>query len=73
MYRVSIAAATFAVALNPSTGVIVLSLDAPTTSNIYPRRYVYDTIISFPGAPGGANTVVRVLEGVVDVSPRVTR
>jgi hypothetical protein len=48
-------------------------LDSRQTANISTGRYVYDTIVSYEGAPGQANTVVRVLEGVVDVLPRVTR
>jgi hypothetical protein len=48
-------------------------LDSRQTANISTGRYVYDTIVSYEGAVGQANTVVRVLEGVVDVLPRVTR
>jgi hypothetical protein len=57
--------------LNPAT--ISLSLDSTQTANIAPGRYVYDTIISIPGVANTAPTVIRVLEGVVDVSPSVTR
>jgi hypothetical protein len=61
------ATATFSTAVYPATGVIELSLTAAQTANISPGRYVYDTIIT------NAGTVTRVLEGIVDVSPRVTR
>jgi hypothetical protein len=64
--------AVFNTSINPSTSTITLSLEAAQTANIAPGRYVYDTIISYPGN-NGANTVVRILEGMVDVSPRVTR
>jgi hypothetical protein len=50
------------------TGTITLSLPANTSANLIPGRYVYDTIIK-----DNENNVVRVLEGVIDVSPSVTR
>jgi hypothetical protein len=59
------------VSLNPAT--IELSLDSTQTANIAPGRYVYDTTISIPGVANTAPTVIRVLEGVVSVSPSVTR
>ena len=67
------ATATFVTSVNSSTGSITLSLDSMTSANIAAGRYVYDTILSVPGGVGQANTVTRILEGVVDVSPRVTR
>lgn len=63
------ATVTFSTNVYPATGVIELSLTSAQTANISPGRYVYDTIIT----NAGANTVTRVLEGIVDVSPRVTR
>lgn len=54
--------------INVLSGTITLSLDAPSTSNITPGRYVYDTKITDP-----ANTVTRILEGVIEVSPSVSR
>jgi hypothetical protein len=65
--------ATFSTNINVSTATVALSLDSYQTANIAPGRYVYDTVVSFPGVANTAPTVVRVLEGVVDVSPRVTR
>ena len=65
--------AVFATTIDQSSATIALSLDSNQTANIAPGRYVYDTVVSFPGAPGTANTVVRILEGVIDVSPSVTR
>jgi hypothetical protein len=61
------ATAAFATSLNPTTGTIILSMDSATSANIPPGRYVYDTIIR-----NTSNTTVRVLEGIVDVSPAVT-
>ncbi len=61
--------AEFAITINdPQTGVILLSLGAPTTANIAAGRYVYDVAIK-----DTANTVTRVLEGIVNVIPQVTK
>ena len=61
--------AEFNVVINtPTSGVILLLLDAPTTSNIAAGRYVYDVAIK-----DTANTVTRVLEGIVNVIPQVTK
>ena len=67
-YYSSNAAAVFDAEINPLQGVISLALDAPTTANIAPGRYVYDTIII-----DQYNTVTRVLEGLIIVAPSVTR
>jgi hypothetical protein len=54
--------------IEPANGVIKLSLTASQTANLDHGRYVYDvTIIN------SANTITRVLEGIVTVTPRVTR
>jgi len=58
--------AVFVTAINSFDGTISLHLDASDTANIAPGRYVYDTILSQQGS------VVRILEGVIDVSPGVT-
>jgi len=72
-YYSSNATAQFSTSIDVSSATIALSLDSNQTANIAPGRYVYDTIVSFPGVPGTANTVVRILEGVIDVSPSTTR
>lgn len=72
-YYSSSVTAEFITTIDVTSGTIALSLDSNQTANIAPGRYVYDTIISYPGVPGSANTVVRILEGVIDVSPSVTR
>ena len=60
--------ATFTININdPLNGVIILQLDNETTSNIAAGRYVYDVVIK-----DSANTVTRVLEGIVNVIPQVT-
>ena len=61
------ASASFTTSINTSTGQITLILDAPTTANLTPGRYVYDTTITNSGV------VTRILEGIIDVSPGVTR
>jgi uncharacterized membrane protein len=65
--------AEFNTTIDVDSATIALSLDSNQTANIAPGRYVYDSIVSFEGIPGTANTVVRILEGVIDVSPSVTR
>jgi hypothetical protein len=67
------ATAAFTASVANTTGTITLSLTANQTANIAAGRYLYDTIISIPGVPGQANTVTRILEGTIDVTPRVTR
>ena len=68
-YYSSNATSTFSTTVYPATGVIELSLTSAQTANISPGRYVYDTIIT----NSITTAVTRVLEGVIDVSPRVTR
>jgi hypothetical protein len=65
--------AIFTTNIDVTSATIALSLDSYTTANIAPGRYVYDTVVSFAGAPNTAPTIIRVLEGVIDVSPSVTR
>ena len=52
-------------------GQIILSLDANTTANVNPGRYVYDVVIY--NNNDRANNTIRVLEGIINVTPRVTR
>lgn len=70
-YYSSNATATFATQIDSTTGTITLSLTAGQTANIAAGRYVYDTIIT--ANTNGEITVTRILEGIIDVSPRVTR
>lgn len=51
-----------------SNGNVVIFLDSNTTSNISPGRYVYDVYMK-----DGANIVTRIVEGIITVTPRVTR
>jgi len=67
-YYSSNAAATFSVSTgDPAQGTITLSLDSANTANIIPGRYVYDVYIS------DNNSRIRVLEGIVNVSPQATK
>lgn len=50
------------------SGIVNLSLPANTTSNLEAGRYVYDVILR-----DNSNTVTRVVEGIVTVTPRVSR
>ena len=51
-----------------ANGIIQLSANAATTSNIPAGKLVYDVLITDP-----SHTVTRVLEGQILVSPTVTR
>jgi hypothetical protein len=67
-YYAANSAASFGVTLDTSNNTVTLSMSPAVTANIAPGRYVYDTIIHNP-----ANNTTRILEGVVSVSPSVTR
>lgn len=59
---------SFTVSLNSSQGIVSLALTASQTANLTAGRYVYDVeVIS------GANVVSRIVEGIVTVTPEVTR
>jgi hypothetical protein len=61
-------ATSFSVSLEPQTGVVTLSLTAGQTANLTAGRYVYDVEIT-----SSSNVVSRILEGIVTVTPNVTR
>lgn len=58
----------FNVAVTANTGEITLTMSANTSANITAGRYVYDCIVV-----SNANTVSRIIEGIVTINPRVTR
>lgn len=66
-YSSSNAAATFTTAINVSSGSVTLSLTANQTSSLVAGRYVYDVEIS------SGSEVSRIVEGIVTVTPQVTR
>jgi uncharacterized membrane protein YkoI len=53
---------------NPTNGLISISLSSTQTAAMRPGRYVYDVEIV-----DAQNVVTRVVEGQVEISPRVTR
>jgi hypothetical protein len=58
----------FTVAVNESGGTVTLSMNAATSATVTPGRYVYDCELTSAG-----NTVSRLVEGIVTVTPQVTR
>jgi hypothetical protein len=61
-------ATAFNVAINAGDGTVTLSMNAATSANVTPGRYVYDCELTSSG-----NTVSRLVEGIVTVTPQVTR
>jgi hypothetical protein len=59
--------ATFTTFINVASSFVTLSLTADQTANIAPGRYVYDVEIN------DGETVSRIVEGIVTVTPQVTR
>lgn len=57
----------FSTSINVDSGVITLSLSSNQTSNLVAGRYVYDVEIS------NGSVISRVSEGIVTVTPNVTR
>lgn len=51
-----------------NTGIVTLSMSANVTANIESGRYVYDVELV-----DSTNNVSRVVEGIVTVTPNVTR
>ena len=63
------ATATFSSSINVGQGTVTLELAANTTANIAPGRYVYDAVI----IDDSTHVTTRILEGIIEVSPCVTR
>ena len=61
-------AVTFTTSQNGVYGAITLSLSAANTVSLEPGRYLYDVEIT-----SGGGTVTRVVEGIVTVTPGMTR
>jgi len=59
----------FDVTIAGANGIVTLSMSANTTTNITAGRYVYDCEVT----DTVANTVSRLVEGIVTVTPNVTR
>ena len=67
-YYTSTTAYDFTVDIGANTGQVTLSLSANTTNNIPSGRYVYDVEITDLNG-----TISRILEGIVTITPGVTR
>lgn len=65
----STTAYNFNVTISGNTGVVTLSMNAATTANIAAGRYVYDCELT----DTVTGTVSRIVEGIVTVTPNVTR
>jgi len=61
-------AVSFVTALANNTGTLTLSLNNSVTSTLSSGRYVYDVELT-----DSSNVVTRILEGIVTVTPEVTR
>lgn len=61
-------ATSFTTSISPALGVVTLSMAANTTNTIEPGRYMYDCELT---DTNGA--VTRLVEGIVTVTPGVTR
>jgi hypothetical protein len=58
----------FSVSLGGVQGTVTLSLTSTQTSNIAAGRYVYDVELT-----SSSNVVSRIVEGIVTITPEVTR
>ena len=61
----------FAVAIQPTDGIVTLSLTNQQTNALRVGNYVYDVEISFVDS-NGSRVVERVLEGKILANPSVT-
>lgn len=59
----------FNVSIASNTGVVTLTMSAAATANIAAGRYVYDCELR----DTVSNTTSRIVEGIVTVTPNVTR
>lgn len=61
-------ATSFSTSISSGSGTVTLSLSANTSGSIAAGRYVYDCELRSSG-----NVVTRLVEGIVTVTPQVTR
>ena len=66
-YTSSNPSATFTTSINVAAGSVTLNLTSNQTSNLVSGRYVYDVEID------NGTTISRIVEGIVTVTPQVTR
>ena len=67
-YSVTPAANLVITITNAANGNAIIGLDAANTANIAPGRYVYDVRMK-----DSTNTTSRIVEGIITVTPQVTR
>ena len=65
----SITPYAFTVSINSAEGTVALSMNAATTNTIPYGRYVYDCELT----ETSTGTKSRLIEGIVTISPQVTR
>lgn len=58
---------SFNTKVSANTGEVTLSMPAANTAAISAGRYVYDCVLT------SNNIITRLVEGIVTISPRVTR
>lgn len=58
----------FAVSINGPDGTVILNLTATQTGALVAGRYVYDVELT-----NSSNVISRIVEGIVTVTPQVTR
>ena len=58
----------FTVAINASASELTLSMTSAYTANVAAGRYLYDVEVVSP-----TSVVTRVLQGIVTISPEITR
>jgi hypothetical protein len=68
-YYSSNSSATFTTTTGGINGTVSLNLTSANTANIYPGRYLYDVYVT----SADQTTRTRVLEGIVNVSPQITK
>ena len=59
---------TFTATIDDTSGIVLLSLTDTQTANISAGRYVYDVYLT-----DSSGVVSRIVEGIVTITPRVTR
>ena len=64
----STTAVSFNVTLGGANGTLTLALSANATANVTPGRYLYDVELT-----DSSNNITRVFEGMVTITPNITR
>ena len=59
---------SFSITLGGANGTVTLAMSANTTANVVAGRYVYDVELTT-----ASSQVSRIMEGIVTVTPQVTR